>query len=208
MRLACHMRWCVIACFVVTTFAQTDPSGKQSQKQPDVMAINGPDATAPSNLLESVAQVNKLAKLIAGKWDVLATQEPTATKPKGLKDAGLNVIVLGPGALSLVENYHTEGDSGSRAALGVIWWDARAHGYRMLFCDNWHASSCSVYDGVGQWVGDELVFQFRFEAGDKKIDAREVISAASTSSFTTRFYESRNGGPLEASWTVQQVKRE
>jgi hypothetical protein len=47
----------------------------------------------------------------------VAALEPSATKGQGRTDAGTNRIALGPGGRAVVENYPTDGDSGSRNAL-------------------------------------------------------------------------------------------
>jgi hypothetical protein len=125
---------------------------------------------------------------------------------KGRKDTGTNRIVLGPGGRSVIENYHTDGDSGSRSALGILWWDASVQGYRTMFCDNADPAGCSVYDGLGHWEGDDLVFKFRRVRNGDKIEGKEVITPTSSFSFTVRFFESRNGGPEDATWTVRNTK--
>ena len=69
---------------------------------------------------ERSPEMEQLATMLVGNWEVVATREPSATRPKGLRDTGTNRIVLGPGGRLVVENYHTEGDTGSRVALGIL----------------------------------------------------------------------------------------
>jgi hypothetical protein len=151
-------------------------------------------------------EMEKLAKMLVGNWDVVATLESSSARPRGRKDAGANRIVLGPGGRSVVENYHTDGDSGSRSALGILWWDEKAQGYRTMFCDNADPAGCSVYDGLGRWEGNDLIFKFRRYRGNDKIDAKEVITPTSPISFTVRFFETRNDGPEDVTWTVTNTK--
>jgi hypothetical protein len=152
------------------------------------------------------AEIGRLTKMLLGNWDVVATLEPNAIRVKGRKDTGTNRIVLGPGGRSVIENYHTDGDSGSRSALGILWWDAAAQGYRTMFCDNADPAGCSVYDGLGHWEGDDLVFKFKRVRNGDKIEGKEVITPSLPFSFTVRYFESRNGGPEDATWTVRNTK--
>jgi hypothetical protein len=169
--------------------------------------------TANSGATQKAPEMEKLAKILVGSWNVFATLEPSAAKPKGRKDIGANRIVLGPvvlgpGGRSVVENYHTEGDSGSRVALGILWWDEQAHGYRTMFCDNADPAGCSVHDGLGNWEGPDLIFHFRRDRDGNRIEGKEVISSTSPFSFTVRYFESRNGGPEDPTWTVNNTKTE
>jgi hypothetical protein len=164
-------------------------------------------ATEKSGAPGRLAEIEKLAKMLIGNWDVVASLEPSATT-KGRKDRGSNRIVLGPGGRSVIENYHTDGDSGSRAGLGILWWDEKAKGYRTMFCDNADPAGCSVYDGLGRWEGGDLVFRFRRDRDGNRIDGKEVFTPISPFSYTVRFFESRNGGPEDATWTVTNTKAE
>jgi hypothetical protein len=157
---------------------------------------------------ERAPEIERLAKMLIGNWDVVASLEPSVTRAKGRKDKGSNRIVLGPGGRSVIQNYHTDGDSGSRTALGILWWDEKAKGYRTMFCDNADPAGCSVYDGLGRWEGDDLVFTFRLARDGNRIDGKEVFSSVSPFSYTVRFFESTNGGPEDATWTVTNTKAE
>jgi hypothetical protein len=78
--------------------------------------------------------------MIIGNWNVVARLAPSATRREDGKDAGTNRIVSGPGGWSVVENGRTDGDSGSRNALGIIWGDEKAPGFRTMFYDNGFAT--------------------------------------------------------------------
>jgi hypothetical protein len=175
------------------TWAQEALGNKGSQR----------DASEPADSVASAME--KLAKMLIGNWDVVATIEASPTR-KGRKDTGANRIVRGPGGRSVIENYYTDGDSGSRSALGILWWDDKVNGYRTMFCDNADPGGCSVYDGLGKWEGNDLVFRFRRDRDGIRIDGKEVFTATSPFSFTVQFFESRNGEPENATWTVKNTK--
>lgn len=195
----------VVLAFLLGARAQQAHAGQSSQSS----ASPAERPAAPHPLpAERSPEMEKLAAMLVGNWDVVATREPSATRPKGLRDTGKNRIVLGPGGRSVVENYHTEGDTGSRTALGILWWDAKAQGYRTMFCDNADPTGCSVYDGLGRWEGNDLIFEFKRDHDGIKINGKEVFMTTSPFSYTVRFFESRNGGPEDATWTVNNTKAE
>jgi hypothetical protein len=176
--------------------------------QENAIHAKGKTKSAKSAAPEGSPAIEKLGMMIAGTWAIDATAEPSARKPKGGKDTGTSVIRLGPGRLSLIEDYGTHGDGGRRVALGIFWWDDKAQGYRSMFCDDHDPSGCSVYEGLGKWEGADWVFHDEFEANDKKVKIKEVLTAASPSSFTARFYRSESDGPMELDWTVKHTKIE
>lgn len=175
---------------------------RSSSSQAERLAAPHPSAA------ERSPEMEKLATMLVGNWEVVATREPNTTRPKGLRDTGTNRIVLGPGGRSVVENYHTEGDTGSRSALGILWWDEKAQGYRTMFCDNADPAGCSVYDGLGRWEGNDLVFEIKRDHDGIRIGGKEVFITTSPLSYTVRYFESRNGGPEDATWTVSNTKTE
>jgi hypothetical protein len=67
-----------------------------------------------------------------------------------------------------------------------------------------------VYDGLGKGEGHELVFKFRIYRDGSKIeviiDGIEVLTQVSPVSFTLGYFESRKGGPEDATWTVRHTK--
>jgi hypothetical protein len=92
--------------------------------------------------------------LATGTW-LPRSNQVRAETPKGHRRQSNR---SGPGGRSVIENYYTDGDSGSRSALRILWRDDKVQGYRTLFCDHADPPGCSVYDGWGQWEGNDLVF--------------------------------------------------
>jgi len=194
-----------VLAFSLGALAQEVHAGQNSQSTPS--QTERPAAPHPLTA-ERSPEMEKLATMLVGNWEVVATREPSAARPKGLRNTGTNRIVLGPGGRSIVENYHTEGDTGPRSALGILWWDAKAQGYRTMFCDTVDPAGCSVYDGLGKWEGNDLIFEFKLDHDGIKINGKEILMTTSPYSYTVRFFESRNGGPEDATWTVSNTKAE
>jgi hypothetical protein len=183
---------------------------QQSSSSPTPVGAGQPAPVPPAPKAESDAasatsqQMAKLAKMIAGTWIISATSEPTASRPHGAKDTGRSIIKFGPAKLSLVEDYRTDGDHGHEVALGTFWWDSHAQGYKTMFCDSTDPDGCSVYDGIGKWDGDDLVFWFQFpaETGSRPEFIKEVLHSTSPSSFTAAFFRGENSSELHRYMTV------
>jgi hypothetical protein len=116
------------------------------------------------------------------------------------------MITYGPGKLSLVEDYRTNGDLGPQLALGIFWWDQSEHGYKVMFCGNKDPDGCSVYKGLGQWEGQSLMFWFERGNGGKPLIIKQSISATSSTSFTATFYSGESRSSLQRYRTVVHTR--
>ena len=180
---------CAVAVLLVVCFCLCDVSAEQTaQKESSVVASpSRPTNTAAQNTvtsLDAAAQVEKFGKLVAGEWILTGSAKPSSSHPKGRFEKGKTVIQFGPGRLSLIENMHTRSSSGATDdALGIFWWDKQAQGYRSAFCDTNDPNGCSVYDGIGRWEGDAVVFHIEFEIGGKKQTTIETIRRTGPNSF-------------------------
>jgi Protein of unknown function (DUF1579) len=200
LRMPRRVHWALL---ILLALSQSTPAaGRQGQG-----STSNDRRSEASSSDESSSRVERLAKMVAGNWTVRVTSEPSSEKPKHRNETGTSRIHYGPGNLSLIEDYRTEGDSGPRQALGVFWWDATAQGYRSMFCDNLDPGGCSLYDGVGKWEGSELVFHFVFRDKNKQIQMREVLTRTSANSFTARFYTKEKSGE-ELLRTVEHTRSE
>lgn len=134
---------------------------------------------------EAAAQIEKFGKLVAGEWILEGSAKASPSFPKGRLEKGRTVIKFGPGRLSLIENMHVRSESGATDdAVGIFWWDKEAQGYRSAFCDTFDPNGCSVYDGIGRWKGDAVVFHFEFVTNGKKQPTVEEIHRTGPDSFT------------------------
>jgi hypothetical protein len=204
MRYFCQLRWLLASTitFVLFLVLCAGTTHMNAQGKPSPYKGKGETPAASEE-----APIEKLGRMIVGTWAIDATSEPREAGSKAGKDFGKSVIRFGPGKLALIEDYRTQGDQGTRVALGIFWWDGKAKGYRTMFCEDRDPSGCSVYDGLGNWEGADWVSQSEFETKDKKkVRVKEVLTATSPSSFTATFYLSENDGPMKLDWTVEHSR--
>jgi len=133
MRYFCQLRWLLASTITFVLFlvlcAGTTHMNAQGKPSPHKGKGETPAASEE-------APIEKLGRMIVGTWAIDATSEPREAGSKAGKDFGKSVIRFGPGKLALIEDYRTHGDQGTRVALGLFWWDARAKGYRTMFCED------------------------------------------------------------------------
>lgn len=151
-------------------------------------------------------EMQKLTKMMAGAWRTNETFEVSDMMPKGGTGSGKVVITTGPGGLSLIENYNSNGDIGAFAAHGVFWWDEKAQGYRTLWCDNTTPTGCAVANGLGNWEGGKVVFHDEQEMMGKKEAMKETITSDKPGSMTFVMEASEPGGPMKKIMTIQYTK--
>ena len=101
---------------------------------------------------------------------------PSSLLPSGGKGHGTELWRAGPGGMSLIYEYHSINPRGEMSGMAMLWWDAKANGFRELYCTSGGSNGCSMVDAQIRWEGDNLVFTGSFEARGKRMFSREVWS--------------------------------
>ena len=146
----------------------------------DVRAQEKP--TAPNDTANSSRiEVYKLLRSFQGTWSVFESFQKGEFFPKGGARNGTAKITPGPGRLSLVEDYHSNGSAGKLDLLAVIWWDSTAKLYRPLICSG--GEGC-VVRGTLRWQGNTLINDYDEVIGGKKRKMRDSFVDITPTSFT------------------------
>jgi hypothetical protein len=127
-------------------------------------------------------EVYKLLRSFEGSWNVFESFRRGEFFPKGGNRRGTAKITAGPGRLSLVEDYHSNGSAGELDLLAVIWWDSAAQVYRPLICAN-GGDGC-VARGTARWQGNRLINDYDEVIGGRKRKMRDTFSDITPNSFT------------------------
>jgi len=152
-------------------------------------------------------EMHRLAAALGGRWTIRQQFEPHQAVPNGDTGSGTEVWRPGPGARSLIEDIHTKRPGGPETSgLAVIWWDAGASGYRVLWCGGANPRGCVVMSKLAEWQGAEFVIGDEYELDGKKIEYREVFSNLTPTSFVQTIYEGEAGGALKRVLTIQAMK--
>ena len=146
-----------------TTAKQEQAAKPDADKKPDPNA----DRPKPS------PEIKKLMRAISGRWQVEEKYEVTAFTPQGGEGKGSATIHRGPGGLSLITNYVSNGSMGEVHGAGITTWSSDDKAYKQFWVDNGSPAGALW---LGKWDGENLVFTGSDKAGDKTTFWRETYS--------------------------------
>lgn len=143
---------CAVALLTVSAMAQDKPAAKAAKPatakaQP---AMGGmPPMPKPS------PEMQKMTKMFAGKWTAEVKTEAMDGMP-AIESKGGATFSRGPGGLSLIEDFHSEGGMGTFRGHGVTYWDDKAKAFAGIWCDSMSPHGCES-GGTSKWEGDKIV---------------------------------------------------
>jgi hypothetical protein len=170
--------------------AQEKKTTKDMKPAKDMKAGKPPDMNAPQS-----AEMKKLEKMLAGTWSLDETFESMMGMPGG-KGKGTETVRRGPGGNSLSSDLKSSGPMGPFTGHGLMWYDAKAGGYRSIWCDTMTPTGCED-SGVGKWQGNDLVFEsdsdIPSQMGGGKMHMVQKFSDLMPNSFTFSMDGTMNG---------------
>jgi len=156
----------------------------------DMKAGKMPDMNAPQS-----AEMKKLEKMMVGTWTLDETFEATMGMPAG-KGKGTETVKRGPGGNSLVGDMKANSAMGPFTGHALMWYDAKAGGYRSTWCDTMSPNGCDD-SGIGKWQGNDLVFEgdsdIPAQMGGGKMHMVQRFSDVTGNSFTFSMDGTMNG---------------
>jgi hypothetical protein len=115
-------------------------------------------AAAPAK--PGVAEMERL-EFYLGEWDYTETYPKSAFIPNGGVNTGVYTSKLGPGGLSLINTFHSQGPVGDFEGLLIMTWDAKEKAYKAYAFGNDFPGAVVE---TGQFEGDALVYHAEFSA--------------------------------------------
>jgi hypothetical protein len=193
------IRMLLVFCVAFSLFATAQDKGKPADKDKKAKAPSGMPSMKPS------PEIQKLVKALLGNYTTKETHDPGPFMPNGGTGAGQAKYALGPGGFSIIETYQSKSPMGGQfRGHGVIWYDAKAGGYRGVWCDNM-SPACDV-GGVTKWDGEKLVGTSDSEMMGKKVSMRETISGISPEGFKFDMEMSSEGSPMKHVMTIEYTR--
>jgi hypothetical protein len=180
--------------FAGLTFAQDKP-----KDQPAPSAAQGMPSFKPAPEME------KLTKMFGGRWKTKETFEKSEMMPGGGSGEGEEVAHSGPGNLSLMSHYKSQGPMGAFEGHGTTWFDPADKKYHSFWCDNMSATGCQLM-GTGTWEGDNLVFTGESEMNGMTFTQKMVYSDIKPGSFKWAMQMGPKGGDLKPFMTTIYTK--
>ena len=163
-----------------------------------------PVAGMPS--MKPSPEIQKLARAMVGTYTTKETHEAGPFMPTGGTGTGQATFILGPGGNSIIESYQSKSGpmGGKFRGHGVVWYDAKAGGYRSVWCDSM-SPMCEV-GGTTKWEGDKLTGSTESEMMGKKMTYKETMSEFSPNGFKMDMEISSDGGPMKHAMTIEYTK--
>jgi hypothetical protein len=145
--------------------------------------------TAKNDATEPAPQLERLICSLAGEWSTEENYEPSDLLPKGGKGHSTDSYRPGPGRLSLIEEYKSEGDAGESSGIGIIWWDGNAERFSFVWCDSFALDrGCRVSSQSGRWERNSYVETDEHTVDGKRVLEKEVWSDFTPNSFIQTLY--------------------
>lgn len=145
--------FCAVALLTVSAMAQDKPAAKTakpSDKKAPAAQGGMPPAPKPS------PEMQKMAKLFVGKWTAVTTTVAGGGMP-ATEAKGEATFYRGPGGLSLIEDFKSDGGSfGAFRGHGITYWDDKAKNFTGIWCDTMTPTGCAN-GGTSKWEGDKIV---------------------------------------------------
>ena len=201
------VRLLCVFCIAVSLLAIAQDKGKKPADKGKPAAQDKAKAKPPAGMpaMKPSPEIQKLAKAMVGSYTTKETHDPGPFMPNGGAGTGQAKYALGPGGFSIIETYQSKSTMGGQfRGHGVIWYDAKAGGYRGVWCDNM-SPACDV-GGVTKWDGDKLVGTSDSEMMGKKVSMRETITGISPEGFKFDMEMSSEGSPMKHVMTIEYTR--
>jgi len=145
-------------------------------------------------------------QMLLGNWSTKIQYEASKEMPRGGTASGDEKWYPGPGGRSLIEEYREDGVAGDITGWGVIWWDAQAKGYHVVWCESTNPNGCAAPSGLAHWEGEQLVLVSEDGANGGKAKFKEVFSQITSSSFKQTIYLGDASGELRLLATIYATR--
>ncbi len=158
----------------------------QTADEPQTIAAREAKARA---VVALAPQMENLIRVLAGEWSSAVIYDSSDSFPKGGSGHSRDSYRIGPGRLSLIQEYHGDGADEKSWGVGAIWWDAKVPGFRIVWCDSFALDAgCRLLSEPGKWEGDAFVATDVHEVSGRPVFEKEVWSDFTPNSFSQTLY--------------------
>jgi hypothetical protein len=192
---------------------QPDAKAKPADKPPagaktgDSTAANARAADAKSSqafeMPKPAPEIERLLQMFQGRWTTEEKHEPSEMMPQGGTGKGQESVRPGPGKMSLIAEYTSQGPMGEFSGIGIITWDPAERAYKLHWTDN---MTPTVTVMTGKWEGKDLVFSSSGMMMGKKMYSRHTFSDLTPTTFTYTIDEGPQVSQLKRMMTIKYTK--
>jgi len=161
---------------------------------------------------DGTADLQNLAKVMTGTWNLKVNLEPTSEAPKGIQGVGEETWRSAPLGLTLTDEESFTAGPMRMTIVGLFWMDHVTGKLQALDCSNQNPHTCGLKDAVNgltvQWDGKELIVEEPESGPDgKQMISRIVWSDIKPSSFTETGYFGPPSGPFKKGMTLLATRK-
>ena len=124
-------------------------------------------------MTHALPQMERLIKVLEGRWTCQVIYEPNPRMPAGGTSLGWEECRVGPGRSSLLFDTRAHGESGDFEGAGFITWNEPNRSYSLQWLSN---SSPNPGVFTGRWDGLDIVFDGYEYAADHRLASRHSIT--------------------------------
>lgn len=159
---------------------QPDVKAKPAEKPP--VGAKTAEVTKPdSGMSKPAPEMERVLQQFQGRWNTEEKHEPSEMMPQGGTGKGQEGIRPGPGKMSMIGEYSSQGPMGEFAGIGIMTWDPTARVYHLYWTDN---TNPAMTISTGRWEGRDLVFTGVDTLGGKKSYSRHTFTDLTPNAFT------------------------
>ncbi len=186
---------------------QPDVKAKPAEKPPvgtKTAEPTKPSSTKPdSGMPKPAPEIERVLQQFQGRWTTEEKHEPSEMLPQGGTGKGQEAIRPGPGKMSLIGEYVSQGPMGEFAGIGLMTWDPTARVYHLHWTDN---TNPVVSVSTGKWEGKDLVFTGTDTMMGKKVYARHAFTELTPTAFTYTLDMGPTATQFERAVTIKYTK--
>ena len=167
-----------------------------------ILSLNGSAQNLQSNLRAHEGDVKRLAKAIAGTWNISVKDEPSPELPHGETYAGQEMWSE-PGGGVVMEQYRAKPSFGEQAETALFWWDNKTQKFKGLWCATINDEGCNGFNA--RWETDQFICDGEWLYNGKHFVWREVWTF-SVDSFIQKLYIGEPGSESRLASTIRGTK--
>jgi len=197
----------VLICASVFLIGQQSTDKPEGKQQGHAQHQAGKESPAPASAEAAPKpspEMERLNKWMVGTWQTSEKFAPMPEygMPNGGTGKGISIVRLGPGGLSLVDDYRSRNVMGRFAGHGVTYWDPQEQAYKSFWIDS---MSGKGETSTGKWEGNDLVFTGESEMQGKKFQTLGKMTNITPRSYTFSLANSA-GGEMKEVLTIDYKK--
>lgn len=162
-------------------------------------------ATKPEPSPES--GMERLIRNLSGTWTAQEIYDPGRLMPKGGISHSRYAYRIGPGRLSLIEEYQSDGAAGKSWGIGIIWLDRKTRTFGVTWCDSFALDEgCRTSPQVGKWNSDAFEISDAHEVDGKMVFEKEVWSNFTPTSYIQTLFTGDSPQTLKRFLTIKSTR--